>query len=93
MHCLHCGGCCKTMSPKSAPFQCPDLIQREGMYFCRCYERSPEICRNFGFDDQPACLFGLNELRLSYPEDREIIEERRERGIRIIRELQQKKLS
>ncbi len=91
MHCLHCGGCCKAFSPKSAPFPCPYLVRKEGFYFCGIYERRHAICRGFYFDDMDVCPYGLNELHLSYPEDEKIIRERIEKGARLITEWQHKK--
>ncbi|GAK57694.1 hypothetical protein U27_04661 [Candidatus Vecturithrix granuli] len=87
MYCLHCGGCCKTMSPKSGPFPCPDLIRVQGLYFCRCYERRPDICRNFYFDDLLFCPYGLNQLQLDYPADEAVLWERVERGRQILARL------
>lgn len=79
------------MSPKSAPFPCPDLVRQGDLYFCRHYERSPDICKNFEFPEHPACPYGLNELGLSYPEDIEIIQDRIQRGAAIIRELEERR--
>ncbi len=93
MHCLHCGGCCLLMSPKSAPFRCPDLIQKEGYYFCRCYKQRPQICQDFWFEEFLFCPYGLNKLRLSYPEDKEKLWERKEKGACLINELRQTAIS
>lgn len=93
MYCLHCGGCCQTMSPKSAPFPCPDLVRLQGLYFCRYYERSPQICRNFYFDDQLFCPYGLNQLQLTYPEDEVILWERVAKGKQLIITLEEAKKS
>ena len=91
MYCLHCGGCCQTMSPKSAPFPCPDLVCVQGLYFCRCYERRPQICQDFYFDDQLFCPYGLNRLQLAYPDDKAILWERVEKGKQLIIKLQEAK--
>ncbi len=90
MQCLHCGGCCKTMSPISAPFPCPALIQCGEIYLCRDYEHSPQLCQNFDFEDFRYCPYGLNELQLSETKDRGIIEDRVKRGARLIEKVHQK---
>ena len=90
MECLHCGGCCKTMSPRSAPFVCPDLIRRGAYYFCRCYEHSPQLCQKFNFEEFCYCPYGMNELNLSYPKDKEILRERVEQGAYLIAKLKHK---
>ena len=87
MRCLLCGGCCKLMSPKSAPFRCPDLIRRDGLYFCRAYDRSPELCRRFNHEGFEFCPYGLNELGLSVENDRAELEDRVARGVAIIQTL------
>jgi len=91
MQCLHCGGCCKSMSPKSAPFRCPDLVRIEGYYFCRRYESSPELCRRFNFEEFRYCPYGMNELGLSDPDDLEIMQQRAADGDRIIADIQRRR--
>ena len=75
------------MSPLSAPFPCPYLIQKEDLYFCRIYARSPKLCREFNFEDFLYCPYGLNELQLYYPEDAEKLRERVEKGARLLADL------
>lgn len=87
MHCLHCGICCKQISPKSAPFTCPDLVRTGDYYFCKCYAHSPRLCQEFDVIDIEYCPYGLNHLQLSYPEDEAILQERVETGRRLIEEL------
>ena len=91
MQCLHCGGCCKSMSPKSAPFRCPDLIRIEQYYFCRNYENSPELCQRFNFEEFRYCPYGMNELQLSDPEDMETLQQRVADGERIITAIRQQR--
>lgn len=87
MECLHCGGCCTVMSPKSAPFPCPDLLERAGYYFCRCYPWRPRICRDFEFPEFPFCPYGMNRLRLAYPEDEAQLKARAAAGQRLLQAL------
>ena len=89
MQCLHCGGCCKSMSPKSAPFRCPDLIRTGAYYFCKYHAGKPRICREFDFVDALYCPYGMNELRLSYPEDDATLRDRVETGRRLLDNLSQ----
>lgn len=49
MYCLHCGDCCKRMSPLSAPEPCPKLVEDDGFYFCGDYEHRPHQCVNHSF--------------------------------------------
>lgn len=90
MRCVHCGICCMTMSPKSAPFPCPFLVRRGDIYFCGCYDSRPAICRNFNITDREYCPYALNRLRLSYPEDEAILEDRIARAAPIIAAYRQK---
>ncbi len=78
------------MSPLSAPFPCPMLIRRGDIYLCRDYEHSPQLCQGFDFEELRYCPYGLNELQLSDPEDRDILKDRVARGARLIAELRQK---
>ena len=76
MYCLHCGDCCKRMSPISAPESCP-YIRIDGDYvFCSRYERRPEECIKHTFYSARFCPIGLNVLGLSYPKDLERIRDR-----------------
>jgi hypothetical protein len=64
MYCLHCGYCCKRMSPLSAPEPCPHLIERGTFVFCGIYDRRPEECRKHDFPAR-ACPIGASMLDLT----------------------------
>ena len=53
MNCLHCGDCCKRMSPISQPKPCKHIIEiksnNQTFTFCKIYENRPEQCKNHEF--------------------------------------------
>jgi hypothetical protein len=63
MYCLHCGDCCKRMSPLSAPEPCPHLIERETFFFCGIYDSRPKECSNHRFHTR-VCPVGDSILNL-----------------------------
>ncbi len=63
MYCLHCGDCCRRMSPLSAPEPCPHLIERGTFVFCGIYDRRPEECRKHDFPAR-VCPVGASMLDL-----------------------------
>jgi hypothetical protein len=60
MNCLHCGDCCKRMSPLGSP--CPKLIQHGDIYLCEDYQNRPEQCVNHKFDTN-FCPIGYDLLK------------------------------
>ena len=68
MDCLYCGDCCLRMSPKSAPFPCPDIIQDDTFCFCGCYKQRPQSCINHSFPFR-FCPIGVEKLGLQNPQD------------------------
>ena len=79
MDCLHCGDCCKRMSPLSAPEPCPNIIEDGDFCFCVNYNTRPEQCKNHKFPMR-FCPIGLSILKLEYPRDTEKIRNRLETG-------------
>jgi len=63
MYCLHCGDCCKRMSPISAPEPCPHLIEDGDFVFCGIYEDRPEECKNHTFHAR-VCPVGASVLNI-----------------------------
>jgi hypothetical protein len=63
--CLHCGDCCRRMSPLSEPDPCPHIIERErdGQKYTLCgiYEHRPEECRKHVFHAR-VCPIGASLL-------------------------------
>ena len=80
MDCLHCGDCCKRMSPISAPEPCPHIREDGDFVFCSNYERRIEECINHTFHGARFCPIGLDVLGLEYPRDTELIRERLDTG-------------
>lgn len=76
MYCLHCGDCCKRMSPLTAPDPCPNLVEEGTFVFCGCYRSRPAECASHDF---PArfCPIGLGTLGLT---DIEAIRQRIDKG-------------
>ena len=68
MYCLHCGDCCKRMSPLSAPEPCPKLVEVEGFCLCGDYERRPDQCVNHDFPSH-VCPVGWTVLGICSTED------------------------
>ncbi len=63
MNCLHCGDCCKRMSPLSID-ECPHLIADGGYYFCSIYSNKPEQCTNHNFPFKH-CPIGIDVLNIT----------------------------
>lgn len=68
MYCLHCGNCCKTLSPFGSP--CKNIIEIEGFVICGIYEKRPEECSNHKFPcdvcpigKELLCLATLEQLK------------------------------
>ena len=61
MQCLHCGNCCKHMSPISNPNPCPHLTQDGDYYFCSEYVNRPQECADQDFDSR-FCPIGMRVL-------------------------------
>ncbi|MBD3305991.1 hypothetical protein GF339_06375 [candidate division KSB3 bacterium] len=79
------------VSPKSAPFPCPDLLRIEDFYFCRCYARRPQICRDFDFEEFVYCPFGMSTFNLFSPEDDVQLKERIEKGVWLLETLRHRR--
>lgn len=64
MYCLHCGSCCRELSPLSDG-PCPHLeeIELGGEMFCVCavYSRRPQQCRDHTYPFS-VCPVGLSVL-------------------------------
>jgi len=78
MYCLHCGDCCKTLSPFSEE-PCKFLTEINGFFFCSIYEKKPKECKNHTYPYR-FCLIGLNVLKLN---DIDKIRERIDTGYEI----------
>jgi len=61
MNCLHCGDCCLSMSPISAPAPCPKIKQDGDFYFCSDYQNMPEECAKHDFPSR-FCPIGMDKL-------------------------------
>jgi len=81
MYCLHCGDCCRRMSPIAIP--CPYIMKVKDYVFCSEYPNRPKECKNHNFDAR-FCPIGLDVLKLSYPEDIEQIRDRIDEGHKIL---------
>lgn len=68
MDCLHCGDCCKRMSPISAPEPCPHLIEQGTFVFCGRYKRRPRECREHEFPAR-MCPIGMDVLDIQTPDE------------------------
>lgn len=71
MYCLHCGDCCRRMSPLSAPLPCPNIVEikKDGQkyVFCGIYNIRPERCRKHEFIAR-VCPIGASLLDLPTPD-------------------------
>ena len=65
MECLHCGECCKKMSPVSDK-PCPHLRQEGNFFLCSTYPDRPEACKKHEYPFR-FCPVGLDVLRISSP--------------------------
>lgn len=68
MNCLHCGDCCRRMSPLDNPLPCRNIIEIDGMTFCRDYENRPKECKNHEFDGR-FCPIGISIVKPNTPQD------------------------
>jgi len=73
MYCLHCGDCCRRMSPIAIP--CPFIIKIKNYVFCSKYNDRPKECKNHKFRAR-FCPIGLDVLKLKYPDDIDKIRDR-----------------
>jgi len=65
--CIHCGECCRTMSPLSCDPEhepCPRLQMIGAVAFCTDYRRRPAQCREHDFAFVPVCPIGKDVLKL-----------------------------
>lgn len=69
MHCLHCGDCCRRMSPLSQPDPCPRLAKVGTFYLCGRYAERPEECRDHEYSFARFCPVGMEVLGLRDSED------------------------
>jgi hypothetical protein len=83
MYCLHCGDCCRRMSPLSAPEPCPHICEAEhgGQTFtlCAVYRNRPKECANHTFPAR-ICPIGISVLGL---DDLDAIRKRIDDGWRL----------
>jgi len=75
--CLHCGDCCRRMSPISAPAPCPHLVANGSYVFCGIYAQRPEQCRTHDFPAHRFCPIGMDVLR---PDSADVVRERIDHG-------------
>lgn len=68
MMCLHCGDCCRRMSPISAPDPCPHIIEVQGMVFCGIYDSRPQQCKDHDFPASK-CPIGVSVLGCRTPQE------------------------
>jgi len=67
MYCLHCGDCCKRMSPISSPDPCPHIVEVDGLVFCGIYNKRPQQCRDHDFPASK-CPQGCMTLDIQNPQ-------------------------
>jgi hypothetical protein len=63
MYCLHCGFCCRKLSPLAVDGVCPRLRQDETFFFCADYENRPDQCYQHKFESE-FCPIGMNTLEI-----------------------------
>lgn len=56
------------MSPLDQPEPCRNIIEIDGMVFCKDYENRPEQCKNHDFNCR-LCPIGMDILQLQTPQD------------------------
>ena len=67
MNCLHCGDCCKRMSPFTGDLcPCPHLVDVNGIYLCSIYDNRPQQCKDHRHPF-PHCPIGIDVLKLKTP--------------------------
>jgi hypothetical protein len=66
MECLHCGECCRKMSPLTASEHepCPSIVEVGGFTFCAIYRNRPRQCSDHDFSFARFCPVGLSVLEL-----------------------------
>ncbi len=64
MNCLHCGDCCRRMSPISQPRPCPHIVEIGDFIFCGIYESRPQQCRDHDFPSSK-CPIGCDVLKIA----------------------------
>ena len=63
MICLHCGSCCRELSPISNPEPCPHIVVDDmGLTWCGIYEKRPQACQDHDYN-AVVCPVGLSECR------------------------------
>lgn len=78
MYCLHCGDCCKRMSPLGSP--CKYIIEKGLFIFCKIYSNRPALCENHSFPSR-YCPVGAMTLKIN---DIESIHKRVDEGYNLI---------
>lgn len=68
MYCLHCGDCCRRMSPISHPAPCPHIVEIQGLTFCGIYESRPKQCRDHDFPASK-CPIGVDVMGCKTPQE------------------------
>jgi len=63
MYCLHCGDCCRRLSPLSDG-PCPHIREEGDFVFCGIYDRRPTQCANHDYPFR-FCLIGVRDLKLT----------------------------
>ena len=59
MICLHCGSCCRELSPISNPEPCPRIaVDEMGMTWCEVYPDRPQQCKDHDYN-AVVCPIGL----------------------------------
>jgi len=66
MICLHCGDCCKRMSPFSSGEPCPNLVSIDGYYFCKEYYNRPNECVTHRVGNSVLCPIGIDVLDFTH---------------------------
>ena len=80
MNCLHCGDCCKRMSPLGSP--CRFIIEQGSFIFCSVYSKRPVECVNHDFPSRH-CPIGCDVLGIN---DISEIQNRLQSGYYLIKE-------
>ncbi len=72
MNCIHCGDCCRRMSPIDQPNQCRHIVEitsdGEKYYFCEIYKDRPDQCKNHQFYSLK-CPIGMSVLKIQSAEE------------------------
>lgn len=68
MYCLHCGDCCRRLSPLTGDDeQCPHIVESNDYIFCKIYSNRPKECANHKFPTR-FCPIGLDVLNINSPD-------------------------